>query len=51
MVVLTIFIDGKMSTVKSHKISDKVEKDIISKVLNVERVIVHVEPFFKKSKN
>ena len=51
VVVLTIFIDGKMSTVKSHKISDKVEKDILSKVLSVERVIVHVEPFFKKSKN
>ena len=49
IIVITLFIDGKMTTAKSHKIADKLETEILSKVDKVEQVIVHVEPFFSKS--
>lgn len=48
IIVITLFIDGKMSTVKSHKIVDKLEKEILSKVDKIEQVVIHVEPFFDK---
>lgn len=52
IVVITVFIDGKMSTVKSHKIVDKIEEKILSKLDNVEQVLIHVEPYFEeKEKN
>jgi len=47
IVVLTIYVDGDMSTTKSHNIADKLERNIISKVSKVEEVIIHVEPFFE----
>ncbi len=43
VVVLTIYVDGNMSTFKSHELADNIEKDITSldKVYNT---IVHVNP-------
>lgn len=43
VVVLTIFVDGNMSTFKSHQIADNLEKDInlLDKVYNT---IIHVNP-------
>lgn len=49
IVVITVFINGNMLTTKSHKIADKLEKEIISKIDKIEEVIVHVEPFSKTS--
>jgi len=52
IVVITVFIDGKMSTVKSHKIVDKIEEKILLKLDNVEQVLIHVEPYLEeKEKN
>lgn len=48
IIVITVFINGKMPTVKSHKIVDKLEKEILSKVDKIEQVVIHVEPFFNK---
>ena len=48
IVVITVFIDGKMSTAKSHKIVDTLEEKILSKLDNVEQVIIHVEPYFEE---
>lgn len=48
IVVITLFLDGKMSTVKSHKIVDKIEEKILEKLDNVEQVLIHVEPYFEE---
>ena len=45
VVVITIYVDGNLSTVDSHEIADKLEKDIISNVKNIKEVIAHVEPY------
>ena len=50
IVVITVFINGKMPTSKSHKITDRLEKEILSTTDKVESVIVHVEPYFYSSK-
>jgi len=50
IVVITVFINGKMSTSKSHKIADKLEKEILSQIDKIESVIVHVEPYYYSSK-
>lgn len=43
VITLTIFVDGNMSTYKSHELADNLEKDI--KCLdNVSDVIIHVNP-------
>ena len=47
LIVITIFVDGNMKTYNSHKIADKIEDEIGKNVLNVEKVIVHIEPFKK----
>jgi len=49
IVVLTIFVDGAMQTKESHDITEELEKKILKKIDKIERVIVHVEPFVKKS--
>lgn len=46
MIFITISVDGEMSTYNSHKLADNLEKDI-SKLDNVYKVIVHIEPFEK----
>ena len=42
--VLTIFVDGKLETFKSHEIADKLQDDIANNFDSIDRVIVHVEP-------
>ena len=41
----TIFVDGNMSTYKSHEIADKLEKEINSKVEDVYLTVIHVNPY------
>ncbi len=47
IIVITVYIDGKMITNKSHEIVDNLEKDIIREIDKVEEVLIHVEPFVK----
>ena len=47
IVVVTIFVNGKMLTKNSHKIADIIEENIIKEVPKIENVIVHIEPFEK----
>ena len=48
IIIINIYVDGKMSTVKSHEIADKIESEIIEKVDKVGNVIVHVEPYVEE---
>ena len=43
IIILTIFVDGNMSTFNSHKLADDLEQDI-KKLDNVAEVIIHVNP-------
>lgn len=43
IVVLTIYVDGNMSTFDSHSLADKFEKDV-NKLDDVYKAIVHVNP-------
>lgn len=43
IVVLTIYVDGNMSTFDSHELADKLENDI-TKLDNVYQTIIHVNP-------
>ena len=43
VVVLTIYVDGNMSTFDSHSLADKFEKDVNS-LDNIYKAIVHVNP-------
>ena len=43
MVSLSIFVDGNLNTYESHKIADRLEKEI-SSLSNIELTIVHVNP-------
>ncbi len=47
VVVVTVYMNGKMATIKSHRVADKLEKKIVTEIDKVEKVIVHVEPFIK----
>lgn len=40
----TIFVDGNMSTFKSHEIANKLEKDIIANVPEIYLAVIHVNP-------
>ena len=42
--VLTIDLDGNMSTFASHKIADTLEKEIKNKFKKIYKVIIHVNP-------
>ena len=44
VVVLTIGLDGDMSTFDSHNIADTLEKDIIKNFNKIDKVIIHVNP-------
>ena len=48
MIFLTIEVDGKMSTKDSHDLADCLEMDI-SKLENIYKAIVHVEPYCEKT--
>lgn len=43
VIVLTIYVDGNMSTFESHRLADGLENDII-KLENVYKAIIHVNP-------
>lgn len=43
VIVLTIYVDGNMTTFDSHKLADKLEKDV-GTLDKVYQAIVHVEP-------
>ena len=44
MVVLTIVIDGNLSTFKSHEVANRVENRIKKNFLNVKEVFIHIHP-------
>ena len=46
IVFLTIAVDGNMTTFQSHKLADKLEKDM-TKLDNVYKAIIHIEPYLK----
>ena len=48
IVVLTIYVDGRMHTATSHKLADEVENKILKSNKRIENVIVHIEPYIKK---
>lgn len=50
IIVITVFINGKMPTSKSHKITERLEKEILNNIEKIESVIIHVEPFYFYSK-
>jgi len=50
IVVLTIYVDGRMHTATSHNLADEVEKRILKSNKRIKNVIVHIEPFIKKNK-
>lgn len=41
---LTIYVDGNLSTFKSHEIADNLEKEIIKKIPEIYLAIIHVNP-------
>lgn len=43
IIVLTIYVDGNMSTFYSHQLADSVEKDICC-LENISHAIIHVNP-------
>lgn len=43
LIVLTIFVDGNMSTFDSHSLADSLEKDILA-MDNIANVTIHVNP-------
>ena len=47
MIFLSIQVDGEMTTKNSHNLADCLEMDI-SKIENVYKAIVHVEPYIEK---
>ena len=47
IIVITIYVNGKMKTVNSHKIADKLEEEILKDVSRIEKVLVHVEPYLQ----
>lgn len=44
IVVLTIFVDGNLSTRDSHQIADILEEKIVSEMDQIQKAIVHVNP-------
>jgi len=48
---LTIFVDGNLTTYESHKIADKLEKEIIKEVEEIYLAVIHVNPDELKKKD
>lgn len=48
IVVLTIYVDGRMHTATSHKLADEIENKILDSNKRIKNVIVHIEPYIKK---
>lgn len=49
IVVLTIYVDGRMHTATSHELADEIEERIKNGNERITDVFVHVEPFDKKN--
>lgn len=49
IIVITILVDGEMSTYNSHKLADDLEIEV-NKLYNVYKAIVHVEPQVEETK-
>lgn len=47
IVVLTIFVDGRMHTATSHELADEIEDRIKTGNERITEVIVHIEPYSK----
>ena len=47
IVVVTLYVNGSLKTKDSHKIADKIEDVVIKSVENIEKVIIHIEPYKK----
>ena len=41
---ISIFVDGNLSTFKSHEIADYIEKESIKKVDGIYLAVIHVNP-------
>jgi len=50
IVVLTIYVDGRMHTATSHELADEIENRILKTNERIKNVIVHIEPYSKKNK-
>ena len=46
----TIFVDGNLSTFESHKIANKLEKEIDRKLPEIYLTVIHVNPIDIKKK-
>ena len=44
----TIFVDGNLSTFKSHEIANKLEKEIDKKIPEIYLTVIHVNPIDEK---
>jgi len=44
VIVLTIYVDGNMSTFQSHELADNLEKEIASNIDEVYLTVIHVNP-------
>ena len=49
-VTFSIFVDGNLSTFASHKIANKLEKEIAKKIPEIYLTVIHVNPIEKKNK-
>ena len=47
IVVITIYVNGKMQTKNSHKITDIIEEEVKREIVNIEQLIIHVEPYIE----
>ena len=45
IIVLTVYVDGRMHTDKSHKLTEKLEEEILKRKKRKKNVIVHIEPY------
>ena len=50
VLVLTIDVDGNLSTFDSHKIADTIEKDVVKKFKKIYKTIIHVNPVQSNSR-
>lgn len=48
IVVITIYVDGRMHTKTSHGLADEIESKILKNNKRIKNVIVHIEPYSKK---
>ena len=49
IVVLTIYVDGRMHTATSHELADEIEERIKNGNERIMDVFIHIEPYIKKN--